>query len=98
MATKKPAVKKNKVAAAKKPVKTAKKPTVKSCVVKVATKKIAVKPPKPAAKLVKKSEKKGLAKPMTKVVVDRMTLPKGGKIFVKAAKRPTAKNPAKKAK
>jgi len=92
MATKKPAVKNTKVAAAKKPVKTAKKP-------KVATKKIVVKPAKPAAApAVKKSAKKGLAKPMTKVVVDRMTLPKGGKIFVKAAKRPTAKKPAKKTK
>ena len=45
MATKKPAVKKNKVAAAKKPVKTVKKPTAKKALTKVkpAVKKIATK-------------------------------------------------------
>ena len=33
---------------------------------------------------------------MTKMVVDRMPLPKGGKLFVKAAKRPVEKKAAKK--
>lgn len=90
MATKKPEVKNAKPTAAKKPAKAVK---------KTATKKIVVKPAKPtAATAVKKAAKKGLTKPMTKVVVDRMPLPHGGKIFVKAAKRPTAKNTAKKAK
>ena len=106
MATRKPVVKKNKVEAAKKPAKTDKKQTAKKALTKkkpaakkIATKKIVVKPAKPlSAPAVKKAEKKGLAKPMVKVVVDRMPLPKGGKIFVKAAKRPTAKKQAKKTK
>ena len=106
MATKKPAVNNTKAAAAKKPDKAATKAPAKKTLVKekpavkkIATMKIVVKPAKPsAAPSVKKSAKKGLSKPMTKVVVDRLTLPKGGKIFVKAAKRPTEKKPAKKTK
>lgn len=55
------------------------------------------KPVKPAAKkATAKPAKKSTTKPMAKMVVDRMPLPKGGKLFVKAAKRPTAKKAAKK--
>ena len=60
----------------------------------VANKKIVVKPPTVAKPFVK-SEKKGLGKPMTKVVVDRVKLPSGGKIFVKPINRP-AKTATKK--
>lgn len=84
MATKKPTV--------KKPAKAAKKP-----VVKAATKKIAVKPPVKPAATAKKPAKKGVDKSMTKLVVDRITLPKGGKVYVKAAKRPVSKPSVKKA-
>lgn len=95
MATKKPTVKKT-AKAAKKPI--TKKVAAKPAAKKIPAKKITVKPPV-KAKPVKKSQKKGLAKTaMTKMVVDRMTLPKGGKIFVKAAKRPAAKKTAKKTK
>ena len=108
MATKKPTVKKAKTA--KKPLKFANKPaakdgskgkvkiikTVSAPKVKSASKKITIKPPKPSSELVKKSKKNGLAKPMAKFVVDRITLPKGGKVFVKAAKRPAVKKAVKK--
>ncbi|MBO6031907.1 MAG: hypothetical protein J6Q22_10740 [Prevotella sp.] len=50
-----------------------------------AAKKITVKPPTKA-------------KPMVKMVVDRITLPKGGKFFVNSAKRPANKKAVKKAK
>ena len=108
MATKKPPMKKTKATSEKKASKCAKKPTEnkplskkgdtkKVATKKVATKKIVVKPAKPtAAPAVKKTEKKGLAKPMAKMVVDRMDIPKGRKIFVKAEKRPTAKRPTAK--
>lgn len=94
MATKKPAVKKP--TAAKKPTKATKKPTKSA---KTTTKKIEVKPPvKPMKKPAKKADKKGLGIKMTKLTVDRVELPKGGKVFVKAAKRPTGKKPSKKTK
>ena len=96
MATKKPAVKKP--TAGKKPAKAIKKPVKAAKSAKTApAKKIAVKPPV-KAKPVKKAEKKGLGTKMTKLTVDRVALPKGGKIFVKAAKRPAAKKTVKKAK
>ena len=71
---------------AKKPVKKAVKAVKKS-----ATK---TKPVKPAAKKTT-AKKKAKTQPMTKFVVDRMSLPKGGKIYVKAAKRSAAKKPVK---
>lgn len=90
MATKKPTAKKTSAKAEKKPAaKTAKKAK------KPAEKKIEVKPPIKAEKPSKKVSKGGLAKPMTKMVVDRIKLPKGGKVYVKPAKRPASKKTAK---
>jgi len=88
MATKKPTAKKNTAKAV------AKKPAAKPAK-KVAVKKIEVKPPVRAAKPAKKTSNGGLAKPMTKMVVDRIKLPNGGKVYVKPAKRPAAKKTAK---
>ena len=104
MATKKPAVKKGPAKAAKKPVKAVKKPVVKTKPVKpaakkAAAKKIAVKPSVKKAVPLKKGAKKGLNKPAAKQVIDTIKFPKGGKFFVKAAKRPVvAKKITKKAK
>ena len=103
MAKKKPEVKKISVGTIKKVVPSTKKTTPKKGVVKatpdikkISTKKIVVKPAKKQSKpVVKKQDKKGIAKPMTKIVVDRIMLPKNGKIFVKATKRPTAKKSSK---
>ena len=93
--TKKPVQKKEAVKATKKPVKAVKKPVTKT------------KPVKPTAKKASSAKKavvKTATKPtkvktasMEKVVVDRMPLPRGGKLFVKATKRPTIKASAKKA-
>lgn len=85
---KKPVAKKKEVASAKKPVAAAK---------KAAPKKVAVKPAVKTAKVEKKPAKKtGIAKPKAKMVLDTIKLPKGGKVFVKAAKRPDHKRAAKK--
>ena len=89
MATKnkKPVAKKTVAKATKKPaVKT--KP-VKPVAKKVPAKKVAVKPA--VKKETNKVAKKGLNKPAAKLVVDRIKLPAKGKLFVKAAKRPTTK-------
>lgn len=86
MATKKPAPKKTTAKTAKKPVKVVKKSATKMKLVK------------PAAKKTSATKKPTKAKPMAKMVVDRMTLPKGGKVFVKVAERPMTKKPSKKAK
>ena len=79
MATKKPVSKKTPAKPAKKAVKAAKKTATKT------------KPVKPAAKKVPAKKTAGMAK----MVVDRMPLPKGGKLYVKAAKRPTTKKKVK---
>lgn len=93
--TKKPVAKKT-AKAVKKPVVKTKpvKPTAKK---KVPAKKIAVKPAIKKALAKKPAKKTGIAKPQPKFVVDTIKLPKGGKVFVKKAKRPAAKK-AKKAK
>lgn len=88
--TKKPVQKKAVVKTAKKPVKSTNKPATKK------TKAVKPTAKKAVLKTVKKPTKTKTT-PMVKVVVDRMPLPKGGKVFVKAAKRPTAKKQAKKA-
>lgn len=87
MATKKKPAQKKSVKAIKKPakVKAVKKPTTKKKTTK----------PTAAKKSVRKTTK---PTPMAKMVVDRMPLPKGGKIFIKAVKRPVAKKGSKKTK
>jgi hypothetical protein len=76
-----------------------KKPTAKPTKKAVKATKKAVKPTvKKAVKPTAKKAVKPTAKGMTKMVVDRMSLPKGGKVFVKAAKRPAAKQTAQKVK
>ena len=72
---------------------TTKKPVQKKTPEKAVKKPVAkTKPIKPAAK---KVQPKKAETPMVKLVVDRMPLPKGGKVFVKSAKRPMAKKPSK---
>lgn len=89
MATKKPVAKKKPTkTAVKKPVKAAKKTPAKKITVKPAV--------KPAKAIKRKAKATGIAKARAKMVVDTIKLPKGGKVFVKAAKRPATKKSAKK--
>ena len=69
-----------------------KKPAPKKSIAKTAKKPAkAVKKPTTKAKPTK-AKKPAKAKPMAKMVVDRIVLPNGGKIFVKMAKRSKSKN------
>lgn len=97
MKTKKTEAKKAPAKTTKNAAKTGKKPVLKTKTAKVAAKKIVVKAAvKPSNAVKKPAKKSGIAKPLPKTVVDTIKLPKGGKLFVKAVKRPTAKKSAKK--